>query len=1013
MRLFDAPLPVLLLGWASLAAGNRDGVFRRQSYDRSQRQGPNTEQRELQRVAQFCTPNPTPFNTSVYVTLIGDGGSFQDNDLNTLLRMLLTSFNELNTQSCDTTFRTLNAVKVGDVYYSDEMEWERLRFDVSGVCQGCLPQELDSGTGPLFGGAEFLTPVVRRELEEVDNTTVSLTSRQVRGLKGRSGKRRLLNKDGKGKAGGKTGEDVISTAATSDPQAIQAVSGVIITPGPPITPGPTPSPTPSPTVALPVQEALPGPCGCSAVLPLFRGPTPSEFGVLLNTMISEARSTGTLSGVSFLEDLFEASVAQESTVAASASARQVASCATEDNKDFTTTVWLEVTPTSPSIVELPVAERLPLEVAVLESFNEMILLSCDTPFYRIVSSVKYGETRQSGDKLQFRFDVGGRCVNCDSSTMLLFGDLVIDTSVISTGRSSSSVLNVTGFRGASRSLLVSEVQRITEALSQPIPIIRQVHTTCTCPLNINNLPLRPPTVAEFGEVLNSAVADLTETGYLSSILQVVRVAEPEIDSVCPADVVTFTSSIFADFQGRPDLLEDSEVATLEAGFRDTYNQLIFNSCDEYFRTIADVRLLPGVTRRRLQFTSVNNSTVPDLRSEAPSVYMITGQCRGCPITSSGSFSLIDDAFRFRKLMGGDIPTKDTAVVPHYHYGSLEEATQSFMKIESGHTSPRASSVGETQRRLQECACAPGATADAPYAPGAEEFRTSYNAEITKYNQNGLVVNVQEVTKLVEYPPGLLSVVFSIYYGTLERVGNWTQRDIPPLVATTEKFYRTYLTQEYKAQGIGLLAVNVFWNSSIPRADLDLLQVVFTAELVFEDLPNIPTADEVTVVMEELDYVHYITSYVWELAITESVFRRTHTVRFVGRQNMLRDLSLQFTVRSDRADGGGPTPEDRQGLADQVNRFYFDVLRSANLDVTSVYSYIDAEDVALIQSGTLTVDFDLNVEFSRVQDTLHEEEIGRILESADLEVLRRDYLGAVAPVGSGVFNDAFDIAIVAP
>jgi hypothetical protein len=97
----------------------------------------------------------------------------------------------------------------------------------------------------------------------------------------------------------------------------------------------------------------------------------------------------------------------------------------------------------------------------------------------------------------------------------------------------------------------------------------------------------------------------------------------------------------------------------------------------------------------------------------------------------------------------------------------------------------------------------------------------------------------------------------------------------------------------------------------------------------------------------------------------------------------------------------------------VNRFFYDVLRNANYEVTSVYSYIDAEDVALIQSGTLTVDFDLNIEFLRVSPVLPVEEITQVLQSADLNVLRQQYLGAVGPVGSGIFNDAFEIVLVPP
>ena len=74
------------------------------------------DQRELQREAQLCTENPTPFATSIFTTFVGDNTPFTEADLNTTLGLVLQTYKEININQCDPTYRTLQRVSVGDVF---------------------------------------------------------------------------------------------------------------------------------------------------------------------------------------------------------------------------------------------------------------------------------------------------------------------------------------------------------------------------------------------------------------------------------------------------------------------------------------------------------------------------------------------------------------------------------------------------------------------------------------------------------------------------------------------------------------------------------------------------------------------------------------------------------------------------------------------------------------------------------------------------------------------------------
>ncbi|CAB9518960.1 expressed unknown protein [Seminavis robusta] len=192
----------------------------------------------------------------------------------------------------------------------------------------------------------------------------------------------------------------------------------------------------------------------------------------------------------------------------------------------------------------------------------------------------------------------------------------------------------------------------------------------------------------------------------------------------------------------------------------------------------------------------------------------------------------------------------------------------------------------------------------------------------------------------------------------------------------------------------------------------MLRVDFTAELIFEDSPNIPTPEQVSFVMEQLNYVDYITQHVWTLNAQNSIFRNSHSVRFAGSEAVLVKSRMLFTVGSDRS-GADPNIDDRDGLTQQVNRFFLDSLRLAGFRVLSVNAHIHAEDIEIIQIGSVQVNFDAAVVFSKEAPIPSEEEVTRAIQSLDLEVLRTQYLGSGGPLGTSVFSDPFAVVFVWP
>jgi hypothetical protein len=110
---------------------------------------------------------------------------------------------------------------------------------------------------------------------------------------------------------------------------------------------------------------------------------------------------------------------------------------------------------------------------------------------------------------------------------------------------------------------------------------------------------------------------------------------------------------------------------------------------------------------------------------------VTGTCRGCPVTSSGSFSLFDDAFRRRRLQN-DLTTE-------------MDLTTTFVDPTERDICTCPTQAGQLGRMLQ------GNLVFEPNAPTEEEFLFAYNVDVERLVAEGVIINIVAILALAEVP----------------------------------------------------------------------------------------------------------------------------------------------------------------------------------------------------------------------------------------------------------------------
>ena len=131
-----------------------------------------------------------------------------------------------------------------------------------------------------------------------------------------------------------------------------------------------------------------------------------------------------------------------------------------------------------------------------------------------------------------------------------------------------------------------------------------------------------------------------------------------------------------------------------------------------------------------------DNTTAEIASESDlALYRVVGECRDCPVTDSGTFSLFDDSFR-RAL------TEQEAFISTW-----------------GNTQMR-----QLQRQASGCLC-PINTVPEPADISTDEFLVEYDIAVTRLGQAGTLVNVAGVSDIESCDSAVTEVsgVYEIFF----------------------------------------------------------------------------------------------------------------------------------------------------------------------------------------------------------------------------------------------------------
>ena len=201
--------------------------------------------------------------------------------------------------------------------------------------------------------------------------------------------------------------------------------------------------------------------------------------------------------------------------------------------------------------------------------------------------------------------------------------------------------------------------------------------------------------------------------------------------LCSANIEEFGSAVLVSFVGEPEFLTGPEQFALEESFENVYNELTFANCDGYFRQVESADLFVSDGRRRQRQRYLQTSS-----ANATSSYSVVGTCRDCPISSAGSFSLFDDAFRRREL---SITTD-------------KNANKDWMEAPLR--------IRRKQQQLDVCTCPDQGLERRlqlqqsdlePDAPTEEEFLDALNQDIERLVDEGVIRNIESIDTLEEIP----------------------------------------------------------------------------------------------------------------------------------------------------------------------------------------------------------------------------------------------------------------------
>ena len=148
----------------------------------------------------------------------------------------------------------------------------------------------------------------------------------------------------------------------------------------------------------------------------------------------------------------------------------------------------------------------------------------------------------------------------------------------------------------------------------------------------------PPSYAAFAQLYKAEIQRLRSSGVIQSIDSIEKVTE--LTAVpCAVDFSEFDSNVLIRFSGYPDDATDNQLAALEQGFLQTYNNLnLMNdeTCDVTFKEIVNVEIITDASLQVAQglLLQTTSSHQQSALQRVPVSFSynarITGRCRGCP-----------------------------------------------------------------------------------------------------------------------------------------------------------------------------------------------------------------------------------------------------------------------------------------------------------------------------------------------------------------------------------------------
>jgi len=329
---------------------------------------------------------------------------------------------------------------------------------------------------------------------------------------------------------------------------------------------------------------------------------------------------------------------------------------------------------------------------------------------------------------------------------------------------------------------------------------------CVCPLGAHAHPL---SVELFLSLLNPKLARLLEP-------EDVTVTADQVEELqagpCGSFSRDFNSFVLLDFDldRQPSV---QEIQALEEAFRTVYNRLTFETCDPYFRTITsatlDLKVRTSTTSSQAGTASAsstanrtvdvaanssdpemllarqskaasnvtqNSTTYADLninvngtddavkRTTGKAVFTIQGNCRLCPVSSSGSFTLFDDAmgaFR-RRMEATDESTFDAFT--HADERRRRNLAQALDLVQLNSPANMTTSSNNTGNTSSTCFCGAetpsnvtanatnntSATGSATFVSySLKSFLEGFTEEVQELKQVGRIETVQSVGDLIE------------------------------------------------------------------------------------------------------------------------------------------------------------------------------------------------------------------------------------------------------------------------